>query len=69
MLKQIIDNKMLFANATFGLFKANKTSDETVTISLDQNTDTNLEFLRTQDDKRGKLNNCLADFIAPKSSG
>jgi len=68
MLHDIVNQKMLQANATFGLFAANRISDESVELELDNSQKTIFEFLRNQEDRKGKPNYSLADFIAPKES-
>jgi 5-methyltetrahydrofolate--homocysteine methyltransferase len=66
MLNDIVNHKMLKANATFGLFAANRIGQESVELQLDDSQKSVFEFLRNQEDKKGKLNYSLADFIAPK---
>ncbi len=66
MLDDIVKHKMLKANATFGLFAANRIGEESVELQLDDSKKTVFEFLRNQEDKKGKPNYSLADFIAPK---
>jgi len=68
MLKQIIENKWLSANAVYGLYVA-KSQDETIELFDDENSTTvieKLEFVRNQDAGK-KHNHCLADFVADKS--
>ena len=66
MLDDIVNKKMLKANATFGLFAANRISSESVELQIDNQKKIVFEFLRNQEDKKGKANYSLADFIAPK---
>lgn len=72
MLKLLIDEKWLKANAIVGLFPANAVGDD-VEIYDDDSRQQVLEtfhFLRVQKQQpKGKANLSLADFIAPKESG
>jgi len=72
MLKQIIEEKWLQARATVGIFPAASIGDDVV-LYTDESRDTEklkLNFLRQQKPKAsGRHNNCLADFIAPESTG
>lgn len=72
LLDQIIAEKLLTANAIYGLFPANAVGDD-IEIYTDETCSTvrqTLHTLRQQSQKgRGKANRALADFIAPKSSG
>ncbi|VAW86919.1 5-methyltetrahydrofolate--homocysteine methyltransferase [hydrothermal vent metagenome] len=72
MLKQIVDEKWLKANAIVGLFPANAVGDD-IEIYDDESREQLLEtfhFLRVQKQQpKGKANRSLADFIAPKESG
>ena len=72
MLKKIVEQKWLSANAVIGLFPANSVGDD-IEIYTDQ-TRSKLAMtyhcLRQQDQKpTGKPNRCLSDFIAPKETG
>lgn len=73
MLKQIIAEKWLRANAVYGLFPANANADDGVVVYTDaerQQQRTAFQFLRQQQEKpAGKPNRCLADFVAPVTSG
>jgi 5-methyltetrahydrofolate--homocysteine methyltransferase len=73
MLKQIIRERWLTAKAVFGLFPANSVDDDDVEVYTDESRTQVLErlhFLRQQKGKpEGQSHDCLADFIAPKSSG
>jgi 5-methyltetrahydrofolate--homocysteine methyltransferase len=72
MLKQIVRERWLTAKGVIGLFPANSV-DEDVEIYTDESRTqvlTTLHFLRQQKDKpEGQAHLCLADFIAPKSTG
>jgi 5-methyltetrahydrofolate--homocysteine methyltransferase len=68
MLRKIVDEKWLKANAVFALWPANSTGDD-VFVDLDGKQQA-LCFLRQQADKPAdRPDFCLADFIAPKDSG
>ncbi len=73
MLDQIIAEKWLSARAVVGFFPANAINDDDVAIYADEtrtSTASTFHFLRQQMVKsRGRSNFCLADFVAPKSSG
>ena len=72
MLDTIVKEKWLQANAVIGLFPANTVGDD-VEVFTNENRDeirTTFHFLRKQSKQpQGKVNECLADFIAPKDSG
>jgi len=72
MLKLLIDDKWLKANAIVGLFPANAVGDD-IEVYDDESRQQVLEtfhFLRVQKQQpKGKANLSLADFIAPKESG
>lgn len=72
MLDQLIAEQWLCANAVIGFFPANSIGDD-IEIYADENRDrviTRFHMLRQQTQKvAGRENLCLADFIAPKSSG
>lgn len=72
MLQKIIAQKWLRACATVGIFPASSEQDDVV-IYRDESRDAEqlrLNFLRQQKPKAsGRFNHCLADFIAPASSG
>lgn len=72
MLQQIVAEKWLRARATVGIFPASSEQDDVVIYS-DESRKTEhqrLNFLRQQKAKApGRYNRCLADFIAPVSSG
>jgi len=68
MLKRIVDEKWLQAKAVIGLWPANAVGDDVI-VDVDGTLAT-LHFLRQQVDKPVERPDfCLADFIAPKSSG
>ncbi len=73
MLKKIIEQKWLTANAVVGLFPANSVNHDDIEIYADKSrTRVAMTFhnLRQQNLKpMGRPNLCLADFIAPKESG
>ena len=72
MLKKIVEQKWLGANAVIGLFPANSVGDD-IEIYTDQTRSKiamTYHCLRQQDQKpSGKPNRCLSDFIAPKETG
>ncbi len=72
MLRKIVDEKWLKANAVVGIWPANSVDDD-IEIYTDE---TRTEVLYTQCTLRqqlkkadGAFNHALADFVAPKSSG
>ena len=72
LLRQIVSRKRITARGVYGFFPANSVGDD-VEIYTDESRDQVLAtfyFLRQQMNKpAGQFNHCLADFIAPKSSG
>ncbi|HEX5337700.1 MAG TPA: methionine synthase, partial [Gallionella sp.] len=72
MLKRIIDEKWLTANAVFGLFPANSVNSDDIQIFSDESRSEvamTWHNLRQQMVKpEDKPNLCLADYIAPKDS-
>jgi 5-methyltetrahydrofolate--homocysteine methyltransferase len=72
MLKQVISESWLKVRAVVGLFPANSVGDD-VEVYADDNRNeviATLSFLRQQKGKSpGQPHECLADYIAPKSSG
>lgn len=73
MLKKIIDNRWLRANAMVAFLPANTVNHETIEMYTDE-TRQNVAFrwhnLRQQTAKPDGVNNkCLADYVAPKESG
>ena len=72
MLKKIIEQKWLSANAVIGLFPANAVGDDIEIYTDDSRTQVAMVWhcLRQQTKKpTGKPNRCLSDFIAPKETG
>jgi 5-methyltetrahydrofolate--homocysteine methyltransferase len=73
LLKRITRDKLLVAKAAVGLFPANAIEGDDVEIYTDESrrgVRAVLRFLRQQNEKPpGRPNLCLADFVAPKSSG
>ena len=73
MLKQIIDADWLQARAVIGLFPANQVNEDDIELYTDASRSEvlmTLHHLRQQTAKPpGRPNRCLADFIAPKSTG
>ncbi len=68
LLKKIIQEKWLTPRGVIGIWPANATADDTVTI--ESPLPITLEFLRQQSKKAaGQSNVSLADFIAPATSG
>jgi 5-methyltetrahydrofolate--homocysteine methyltransferase len=72
LLDEIIEKKMLQANATFGLWPANADGDDII-LFKDENRQTEIGrfyHLRQQEKKKGEIGNlCLSDFVAPVESG
>ena len=73
MLKKIVKEKWLSANAVFGLFPANTVNSDDIEIYTDdkrKNVAMTWHNLRQQTKKPADIPNyCLADYIAPKTSG
>jgi len=73
MVKRIIDGRWLTANGVVAFYPANTVNDDDVEVYQDETREKVLftwRGLRQQGIKReGVENKCLADFIAPKSSG
>jgi 5-methyltetrahydrofolate--homocysteine methyltransferase len=73
LLENIVAEKWLTARAVFGLFPANAREDDSVELYTDESREevlANFAFLRQQKQKPpGRPNRCLADFVAPRSSG
>lgn len=73
MLRRIIENRWLTANGVIGFYPANTVNEEDIEIYTDESRSEVLltwRNLRQQGAKReGVENKCLADYIAPKSSG
>ncbi len=72
MLDKIIKGKWLQANAVYGFWPASAVGDS-IEVYTDESRSTVLStfhHLRQQNEKpEGNPNQCLADFVAPKSSG
>lgn len=69
MLKKLIDEKWISARGVIGLWPASRSGDD-VEVQAGDGKPTRLHFLRQQVDKPAERPDfCLADFIAPKSSG
>ncbi len=73
LLKRIIDEKWLTANATFGIFPANTLPNDDIELYTDESRSEVLKtfhFLRQQNERsEGKYNRALCDFVAPKETG
>jgi 5-methyltetrahydrofolate--homocysteine methyltransferase len=73
LLTRIIDENLIKAHAVIGFWPAAQINDDDIEIYSDddhQEVRSVLHHLRQQTDKpTGKPNYCLADFIAPKTSG
>jgi 5-methyltetrahydrofolate--homocysteine methyltransferase len=72
MLKTLIAESWLEARAVIGLFPANSDGDDVLVYADESRSKvlTTLNFLRQQKDKPpGQPHECLADYIAPRSSG
>ncbi len=73
MLKKIINEKWLTANAVFGLFPANTVNSDDIEIYTDKSRSKvamTWHNLRQQTKKPADIPNyCLADYIAPKETG
>jgi 5-methyltetrahydrofolate--homocysteine methyltransferase len=72
MLKQLISERWLKVRAVVGLFPANSVGDdvEIYTDETRREVAMTLSFLRQQKGKsEGQAHECLADYVAPKSSG
>ncbi|MDZ4201943.1 MAG: methionine synthase [Gallionella sp.] len=73
MLKKLVKEKWLTANAVFGLFPANAVNSDDIEIYADDKRNKvqmTWHNLRQQTKKPADIPNyCLADYIAPKASG
>jgi len=72
MLDRIEKEKMLQANAVYGIFPANSVGDDIEVYSDESRSEilTTFYHLREQQDKPGKeVFHCLSDYVAPKESG
>lgn len=71
MLQDLCNNSALKASGVMGIFPANSVTDD-IEIYSDENRDKVAHIahhLRQQTEKPKGANNCLSDFVAPKSSG
>ncbi len=72
LLDEIIEKKMLQANASFGIWPANSDGDDIILYEDESRTKELGRFyhLRQQEKKKGNAANlCLSDFVAPVGSG
>jgi len=73
MLKKIVEGRWLKANGVVGFYPANTVNDDDIEVYKDESRSEVLftwRNLRQQGVKReGVANKCLADYVAPKSSG
>jgi 5-methyltetrahydrofolate--homocysteine methyltransferase len=73
MLKRIIEERWLTANAVIGLFPANSVGSDDVELYSDESRTeiaATFHFLRQQIVKpEDRANHCLADLVAPKQTG
>jgi 5-methyltetrahydrofolate--homocysteine methyltransferase len=73
MMKKVIDGRWLTANGVVAFYPANTVNDEDIEVYSDESRSDVLftwRNLRQQTTKReGVDNKCLADYIAPKSTG
>jgi 5-methyltetrahydrofolate--homocysteine methyltransferase len=72
LLKQVIAERWLQVRAVIGLFPANSVGDDVELYTDETRTEVvaRLSFLRQQKGKpSGQPHECLADYVAPKSSG
>ncbi|PAU87299.1 methionine synthase [Pseudomonas sp. WN033] len=71
MLKKLIDEKLIKARAVFGFWPANQVNDDDIQVRNEQGQPlATLHHLRQQSIfPDAKPNLCLADFVAPESSG
>jgi 5-methyltetrahydrofolate--homocysteine methyltransferase len=73
LLDRIVTEKWLTARAVFGLFPANALENDSIEVYTDESRKeilAGLNFVRQQKQKPpGRPNHCLADFVAPKSTG
>ena len=77
MLKRVVEGRWLTANGVIGLYPANTVNDDDIQLYTDETrTDVALTWygLRQQTEKQAiegvmRPSRCLADFVAPQSSG
>ncbi len=69
LLKKVVDEKLLQANAVLGFYPANSVGDDIV-LTLEDGSEKVIHTLRQQAEKaKGEPYYALSDFIAPKESG
>jgi len=72
MLEQLVRERWLTARGVYGLFPANAVADDTELYTGEDRREVlmRLHHLRQQNEKpRGRPNQCLADFVAPRETG
>jgi 5-methyltetrahydrofolate--homocysteine methyltransferase len=73
MLKRVIDERWLTANAVIGLFPASSVGSDDIEVYTDESRSevaATFHFLRQQTMKpEDRANHCLADLVAPKPAG
>ena len=73
LLQRIVDEKLLKASVSIGLFPANSTPDDDIEIYTDESRSQILatfHHLRQQTRKNpGRPHRCLSDFLAPRETG
>ena len=69
LLQEVIDRKLLQANAVVGFYEAVSVGDDVDVMDENGKVKTTFHFLRQQSEKaEGSYYNCLADFIQQKSN-
>jgi 5-methyltetrahydrofolate--homocysteine methyltransferase len=68
IIKEIIDQKLITVQGVYGFWRAVSEKEQVELLSENGAAIAKLHFLRNQEAER-QTNPCLADFIAPKSSG
>jgi 5-methyltetrahydrofolate--homocysteine methyltransferase len=71
LLDRIVAEKLLAPRGVYGLFPANAVGDDVELYASEARSDvlTRFRFLRQQQEKGGPHHACLADFVAPRTSG
>ena len=72
MLEQLVRERWLTARGVYGLFPTNAVGDDTEIYTGEDRREVlmRLHHLRQQNEKpRGRPNQCLADFVAPRETG
>jgi 5-methyltetrahydrofolate--homocysteine methyltransferase len=73
LLQRIVDENLLRARASIGLFRANSVGDDDIEVYTDESRSqvlTTFHHLRQQIRKNpGRPNRCLSDFVAPSDTG